>query len=135
MNQKQLETKTAQLMGLREDESAIKKVLTPLKEELKSYVSLKGEEGDNSKFIEVDTTKGVVILRNIKKRTVSVKHTALEYIKAELTKRQQLKLIENIEVLREDILTQMLEDDALTPTQVENIFNVDISESFTPKYK
>lgn len=135
MKQAELVEKTENLMRLKDIESSTKKELTPLKDELKSYVSENGEDTENAKVIEVKTEKGIVLLKNIKKRSTSIKHTALDYIKTNLSKRQQLKLIESIEVVREDILIQMLGEDTFTPDQVDNIFNVEITESFTPKYK
>jgi heterodisulfide reductase subunit C len=133
MKKSQLKKKAEELINLRAVRKANEAKLAPLASELKQYVMENGEDEENSVVVYVNTDAGEIELRNVRKQSTKLKTSAIDYIKANLPRRIQHRLIETVEIVRMDILEKLIEEDKLTARQIKGIVTVETSEAFTPK--
>lgn len=130
---KTLSDKAEEYQSLQKEVKKLTSKLETLKAEMKQLLTDKGYETPQGNMImSVATSKGAVQLTNTLRSTTFLKANAVEIIKTklpELTKR----LIEKVEVLREDRLKSLIEDGTIPVRTARQIYGTSDNYAFSIK--
>lgn len=136
LNRSEAYKKAVEFIEKNEQVKTLNKEIAPLKEELKQSTSDHGEVLDPNKGHQVLTlegSKGTVVLTNTCKVSTILRPSALEVIKENFSTKEIKDLIEKVEVVRDDVLEQMVKEGRVPDHVVKKLYKTEDTYAFSGK--
>lgn len=125
-------------LSKKERVKTLNKEIAPLQEQLKNAVTKKGTVKDEEKGHQTLVLNGDgdnIVLTNTCKVSTILKPSALEVIKSSLTPQQVKQVVEKIEVVRTDVLEQLIQEGKIKAAVVKKLFTTEDNYSFSAAYE
>lgn len=136
LNKSEAYKKAFDFIEKNEQVKSLNKEIAPLKEELKEATSNHGVVLDPNKghqILTLEGSKGTVVLTNTCKVSTTLRPSALEVIKENFSSKEIKDLIEKVEIVRDDVLEQMVKEGKVPDHIVKKLYKTDDTYAFSGK--